>query len=387
MLPMISMFALTGLALRSRTRIVNRKAGKATSVAVVAIGSLFLGGCSSLGNFGGFGKISELPGDSGESTQYKDRLSRGIYAVAGIGPSRLEPDTSQVEGIDPNDRVEPAGQVTIGADLNKYLSLEAHSADLGSAGLSPTGRINYHINGVSALLYAGGNKDRFRRQGLTAYGRVGVGLLDNSPVGDVPFEQVNSTHVLFGAGLEYMTQIGLGIRAEGVSFDEDVRYAQLGLMYRTGRKQAIVRPKLAAAPEPKPVAAAAAPPPPPPPVYVPEPDPCDGLSGVLEGVNFHNDSAELTDQSTLTLNDVAYTLSNCNQTQVEISAHTDSVGSENYNQSLSERRAQSVADYLDARGIDRNRLNPTAFGETSPIDTNDTADGRARNRRVELYAR
>ena len=73
--------------------------------------------------------------------------------------------------------------------------------------------------------------------------------------------------------------------------------------------------------------------------------------------------------------------------QVEVSAHTDSVGSESYNQGLSERRAQSVVDYLSARGLDRYRLNPTAFGESSPIDTNETAEGRARNRRVELYAR
>jgi len=378
-LPVISMLALMGLAIRRRTQIVTKKAGKAASVAGVAIGSMFLGGCSTFGN----------AGDSSTPVEYQDRLSRGIYAVAGIGPSRLEPDTSQVQGVDPNDRVEPAGQITIGADLNKYLSLEAHSADLGSAGLSPTGRINYHINGISALVYAGGDRDRFRRQGFTAYGRLGVGLLDNTPIGDVPFEQVNSTHVLFGAGVEYMTSIGLGLRAEGVSFDEDVQYAQLGLMYRTGRKQAVARPKLAeVVPAPKPVPApvvAAAAPPQPAPVYVP--NPCDALSGVLEGVNFHNDSAELTSQSKGILSEVANTLSNCDQTQVEISAHTDSVGSESYNQSLSERRAQTVADYLDARGIDRSRLNPTAFGESSPIDTNDTADGRARNRRVELYAR
>ena len=300
--------------------------------------------------------------------------------MAGIGPSRLEPDTSQVQGVDPNDRVEPAGQIAVGVDLTKHLAIEAHSADLGSAGLSPTGRINYHINGLSALLYAGGNRDRFRRQGLTAYGRIGVGALENTPVGDVPFEQVNSTHVLFGAGVEYITPIGVGIRAEGISFDDDARYAQLGLMYRTGRRKAIERPKLAAAPEPQPqpVVAAAVP--------KPEPDLCSSAGVVLDGVTFNNDSAGLTYESTLVLNDVASTLAQCTNLQVELSAHTDSVGSEIYNQSLSERRAQSVVDYLSARGLDRHRLNPQAFGESSPIDSNETSQGRARNRRVELRA-
>ena len=279
------------------------------------------------------------------------------------------------------DRVEPAGQITLGLDLNKYLSVEGHSADLGSAGLSPSGRINYHINGISALVYAGGNKDRFRRQGLTAYGRVGVGLLENTPVGDVPFEQINSTHVLFGAGVEYMTPIGVGIRAEGISFDEDAKYAQLGLMYRTGRRQKIKRPKLAAAVAKPPVVAA----PPPPPIA--EPNLCNSPVGLQQEVTFHNDSAELTSQSTLILNEVANTLIKCENILVDVSAHTDSVGSDTYNQALSERRARSVVNYLGNRGLNHNRFTATAFGESKPIDTNETDHGRARNRRVELYSR
>jgi len=214
---------------------------------------LLLSGC------GIANKAPELPGSAVAASSYEDSLSPGIYAVAGIGPSRLEPDTSAVAGVDLDDRVEPAGQITIGADLTRHISLEAHSADLGSAGLSPSGRINYQVNGASALLYAGGNRGRFRRQGLTGFGRLGVGVLDNSAVGDVSFEQENGTHLLYGAGLEYMTEIGVGLRAEGVVFDTDVQYAQLGLMYRTGRKKQTERPKLAVAEQEQPVIAAAAP--------------------------------------------------------------------------------------------------------------------------------
>jgi len=55
----------------------------------------------------------------------------------------------------------------------------------------------------------------------------------------VDFERVNETHFLFGAGLEYMTRVGLGVRLEGFAFDEDARFAQLGLIYRTGRREQV----------------------------------------------------------------------------------------------------------------------------------------------------
>ncbi|HVK52920.1 MAG TPA: OmpA family protein, partial [Pseudoxanthomonas sp.] len=65
--------------------------------------------------------------------------------------------------------------------------------------------------------------------------------------------------------------------------------------------------------------------------------------------------------------------------------HTDSVGTDAYNQKLSERRAKAVYDYLTSNGVDAGRLvGPTGYGESRPIDTNDTKEGRARNRRTEL---
>ena len=114
---------------------------------------------------------------------------------------------------------------------------------------------------------------------------------------------------------------------------------------------------------------------------------CAGLNGAHEGVRFHTDSAELTPDSVNTLDEVAHMLGSCADAQIEISAHTDSIGAESYNRLLSERRAHSVADYLNASGLLRGRLTTTAHGETIPVDTNDTAEGRALNRRVELYAR
>ena len=69
---------------------------------------------------------------------------------------------------------------------------------------------------------------------------------------------------------------------------------------------------------------------------------------------------------------------------LEVEGHTDSVGGDNYNQGLSERRAESVRDYLVQQGIARDTIVAHGFGESPPVTTNDTASGRQQNRRVEL---
>ena len=72
------------------------------------------------------------------------------------------------------------------------------------------------------------------------------------------------------------------------------------------------------------------------------------------------------------------------QGNVEIAGHTDAVGSEQYNQYLSERRAEAVKAYLVERGVPANRISVIGYGELQPRDTNDTVAGRRLNRRVEV---
>jgi OOP family OmpA-OmpF porin len=69
---------------------------------------------------------------------------------------------------------------------------------------------------------------------------------------------------------------------------------------------------------------------------------------------------------------------------LEVAGHTDSIGTERYNQKLSERRAESVIKYLADRGIARDRFTATGFGETLPVTSNETEDGRKQNRRVQV---
>jgi OOP family OmpA-OmpF porin len=105
---------------------------------------------------------------------------------------------------------------------------------------------------------------------------------------------------------------------------------------------------------------------------------------VLEGVNFVTNSSELTPESKSILDDVAQSLKDWPEVKVEIEGHTDSVADPAYNMDLSQRRAESVRDYLESRGIASSRLSAKGYGETRPIASNDTPEGRAKNRRVEL---
>lgn len=105
---------------------------------------------------------------------------------------------------------------------------------------------------------------------------------------------------------------------------------------------------------------------------------------VLQDVNFEFDSAKLTPGAERILDGVAQKLSANENVRVRLEGHTDSIGSDSYNKDLSQRRANSVKDYLTSQGIAASRMQAIGYGEEQPIATNETAAGRAQNRRVEL---
>lgn len=102
------------------------------------------------------------------------------------------------------------------------------------------------------------------------------------------------------------------------------------------------------------------------------------------GVTFATNSADLSAQFYPVLDQVAGTLTEYNQTVIEVAGHTDSTGSAAYNKTLSERRADSVIAYLQSRGVQRQRMIAVGAGQDHPIASNDTAEGRQQNRRVEI---
>jgi outer membrane protein OmpA-like peptidoglycan-associated protein len=101
-------------------------------------------------------------------------------------------------------------------------------------------------------------------------------------------------------------------------------------------------------------------------------------------VTFATASANLSPTFRNTLDKVAATLGEYEKTYVDVLGHTDSVGSDAYNQTLSEQRAGTVADYLSMKGVQRARLATKGYGESQPRDSNTTEEGRAANRRVEI---
>jgi OOP family OmpA-OmpF porin len=111
----------------------------------------------------------------------------------------------------------------------------------------------------------------------------------------------------------------------------------------------------------------------------------------FEDVHFEFDKSDLSDYAREMLDDAATVIGQVSQKypglKVDISGHTDSVGTEGYNQGLSERRANAVKDYLLRKGVESGRVSTYAYGESKPVATNDTAEGRAQNRRAETRTR
>lgn len=149
----------------------------------------------------------------------------------------------------------------------------------------------------------------------------------------------------------------------------DVRYASGGLAVTYSP-----HPE----PPPPPVAQAEPPPPPPPPA------PPTKRRIVLRALHFDFDKATIRSDARPVLDEAVRTLKEEPGIIVIAEGHTDSVGSEQYNQRLSLRRAEAVKDYLVRNGIDASRIRVEGRGESNPVASNATAEGRAQNRRVEL---
>ncbi|MET0361991.1 MAG: OmpA family protein, partial [Sphingobium sp.] len=102
------------------------------------------------------------------------------------------------------------------------------------------------------------------------------------------------------------------------------------------------------------------------------------------GITFAYNDSTVQPQFQPVLSDVSKVLAEYPKTYIDVMGHTDSDGSESYNQALSERRAASVSSYLSSHGVQSARLATRGYGEMQPIASNETAEGKAANRRVEI---
>ncbi len=375
-----------------------------------------------------------------------------VYVGVGAGVTRLQPEPGcgcyRVE-----DDNSAGGQVFAGVDISRSLTLEGYYADLGGADVGKAtggsaGSVDYQVYGLSAIGYLlnsrGGDdydsgyddEGKFRREGLSIYGRIGVGAMKNDA--QVSYERVEDAHMHLGVGAEYGWDNGVAARAEYTSYDKDAQMLSLALLKRFGdveeapaRQVEMPQPKAVPAPvAPRPAVSADSDgdgvpnvrdicPTTRPGVIVNdqgcaadrdndgvpnEADKCPGtpanvkvdangcppkplgrgFTGVLKGVNFHLGSDKLTTRAKHILDEVAQILNRYPRVRVLIVGHTDNLGTPAFNKDLSIRRAKSVARYLVTKGVVAKRLRYAGRGETQPVASNDTAEGRAKNRRVEF---
>lgn len=296
------------------------------------------------------------------------------YLSAGIGYA-FGDDDRELPGLGWDVDGGPAAFVGVGKAINEWLNLElnfkGNQYDLGSG----NGNWNQYGATLDGLFFFN------RNPGFAPYAVLGAGALHSDTPGD------NETSPVVEAGLGVMRMVnddGDTLRAEvrhrwDFSPDLDLPggndtfndwLVMVGVTVALGERPA--KPVPVAVVEPAPMPA------PPPPAPVTE-------VVVLKDVYFCFDCYELSDEAKGKLDENALALiSKRPKATFELAGHTDSIGSEAYNLRLSQKRVDSVRDYLIEKGVDGTRMTARGYGESQPVADNGTAAGRAENRRVEL---
>jgi OOP family OmpA-OmpF porin len=334
-----------------------------------------------------------------------------LYIGASGGQSNLSPEVQEDVLLEVTDEESDGSKVFIGWDFSQKFAAELAFADLGAAEVTSTEdgsveELEYSVANFSFLYHfykLGGQQQIRDRTGLGLFLKAGLGTMENES--DLQYERENDVHLMGGLGVEYGTRIGLALRGEVEAFDEDAMLTSVGLLWRFGGKsggrghgglftkmdpsdkmESMMKPMDdndsdgdgvpndiddCSATGDEPVTATG----------------CPMFGGVLEGVLFESGSDKLTDSAQVVLNDAADALLNNPDMVVEVQAHTDSQGAAEYNLELSKKRALATVRYLMLRGVPSEQLLARAFGEAKPIESNDTAEGRQANRRVEFHVK
>ncbi len=331
-----------------------------------------------------------------EQPDFKKRLYLGI----GLGASTLEPNPREADILTVGDDSDVGFHLSFGYDINRWLSAEVYLADLGEADIDriDTGNeqvgldsIDYLIADVAVLGYLFNSRSGltrtdtqdgvFCREALSLYGRLGLGAMRNEDRNSMVTHGRNyRRHVSVGLGLEYGFRNGVGIRGEWTSFDSDARYANIALVKRFGDStcQQPVRKKVNTIPDNK--------------TSVPKKEisktplvPVKKVRNPIVVPTSHFDfDVSTPDASSLNLLSLFAEQIKTIPGTLHLTGHTDSSGSNNYNDQLSERRVSSVRQQLIDHGIAASRISISPRGEHNPVSSNDTKTGRAQNRRVEI---
>jgi outer membrane protein OmpA-like peptidoglycan-associated protein len=336
------------------------------------------------------------------------------FLGAGLLFTHLEPDTSRHQTFH-NDNEDSVGwHIHGGYDFNEKWSLLAHFNDLGEASLKPHGTIAYKTYGFSGRYHHWFKGKAEQPRSWAVSPELGINVIKNDGKG-LPYDPQSSLHITAALGLDYTLENHWRLRAAATSYAKDAIHVGFFIEKRFGHtKQAPIIVTVPPVKEIAPVEVVA-------PVEhlelvtVTEPttalpsdsdldgildlvDECPGTlkdiavnalgcaiyEGKLDSLRFASGSADILPQSYDILNKISVILMEHPHLIIRIEAHTDGQGSTENNQVLSQQRANSVAAYLITQGVNADHLIPIGYGEQKPIATNETAIGRALNRRVEF---
>ncbi|MES2316699.1 MAG: OmpA family protein [Pseudomonadota bacterium] len=334
-----------------------------------------------------------------------DWANHATYIGASIGQSRVNINNAAANAAFSGtpiltqafDESDTAYKLLIGKQLNRHFSVEGTYFDLGDTGFRNT---NAAGSFATQLGYKGVAIDLvtllplterfgfFTRLGV-AYTKTNTNFSGTRYSGTPRSGSDNELHGRVGLGLEFKFTEALAMRAEyernrlddRLRTKANVDLVSLGLVYKLGRPKA--QPVyVAPAPVEPVVEAAPAPAPAPMPAPAPAPVPTSEKVSFAAEALFDFDKAVVKAEGKAALDDLLMKLQGMNTEVMVTVGHTDSVGSDAYNQKLSLRRAEAVKAYIVSKGVDASRVYTEGKGESQPVADNKTAEGRAKNRRV-----
>jgi len=421
-------------------RCPNYRAGaKLVVVLLIAIG---LSGCASLKapKLKTPQALKKLSLPSFSLPENDPSFKKRLYAGASFGSSTLKPDTSATVFTVASDK-STSTQLRLGIDLHNKFSVELDTAVLGQSDLAQAGTsVSYTSASVSTLIYGlTGVRNRSLRQGWSGYGRIGYSLIQKASQ-VIPLDKSESG-IILGLGGEYGFKNGLGLRGELIRYSSDASGISFGGIYRFGQPPEQIGRIFVNAAKPalkggntkvaaggrmlsgvnESAAAVSAGRGDAHPTLIqsmgfkrwnPEPseqdvdgdgvkneldncadstpditadkEGCGLFNAVLDDVTFKPGSTWLTPKSRGSLDSLAVILLAFPEARIQVQAHTDNNGPADANLGLSARRAESVVTYLVEKGVADMQLETLGLGESQPIASNDTKEGRQRNRRVEI---